>query len=252
MELYSRKHGTHSSDLIILHGLFGMSDNWNTLGKKFADSFTVHLIDLRNHGKSPHSTEFNLEVMSQDLLNYINNNNIKEPIILGHSLGGKVAMKFAFLYPDKLRKLIVVDISPRRYDMNFHMKILSTIYRIPLEECNRREDVEDMLSTTIKDKGTRLFLLKNLYRDSNNKFTWKINVEVLLDSLSLKKNFKAFSSSHSYIFLNQSLWGFSSSDFINEVELLKFKFEFLQNKQLISSNLWFSSNSTFSGLIIPH
>lgn len=190
MELYSRKYGTHSSDLIILHGLFGMSDNWNTLGKKFGESFTVHLIDLRNHGKSPHSTEFNLEVMSQDLLNYINNNNIKEPIILGHSLGGKVAMKFAFLYPDKLRKLIVVDISPRRYDMNFHMKILSTIYKTPLEECNRREDVEDMLSTTIKDKGTRLFLLKNLYRDSNNKFTWKINVEVLLDSLSQIQEFE--------------------------------------------------------------
>jgi pimeloyl-ACP methyl ester carboxylesterase len=94
-----------------------MSDNWNTLGKKFSKYCRVHLIDLRNHGRSPHSDEFSYEVMCGDVLEYMQDNNIINPIILGHSLGGKVAMKFAFTHTDKIEKLIVADMAPRRYDI---------------------------------------------------------------------------------------------------------------------------------------
>ena len=104
MKLYSKIHGDKAQDLIIIHGLFGMSDNWNTLGKKFTKYCKVHLIDLRNHGRSPHSEDFNYDVMCEDLLEYMEDNNIQKPILLGHSLGGKVAIKCAFTYPEKIEK----------------------------------------------------------------------------------------------------------------------------------------------------
>ena len=116
MKLHSKKYGDKGQDLIVIHGLFGMSDNWNTLGKQFSKYCKVHLVDLRNHGRSPHSVEFNYQVMSDDLKEYIEDNNISNPIILGHSLGGKIAIKFAFTHPDKIEKLIVADISPRKYN----------------------------------------------------------------------------------------------------------------------------------------
>ena len=123
MNLFSRIYG-EGPPLIIIHGLFGMSDNWNFLSKRFAKDFNVHTIDLRNHGRSPHSDEFNYEVMSNDLLCYIEKMNLDKIMLLGHSLGGKVAMKFAFSYPDRVEKLIIADISPRRYRSSFAHKIL--------------------------------------------------------------------------------------------------------------------------------
>ena len=123
MKLFSRIYG-NGQPLIIIHGLFGMSDNWNTLGERFAKYCNVHIIDLRNHGRSPYSEDFNYDVMCDDVLEYIEYKNIKKPILLGHSLGGKVAMKFTFTYPDKVEKLIVADISPRRYNTDFVQNLL--------------------------------------------------------------------------------------------------------------------------------
>jgi pimeloyl-ACP methyl ester carboxylesterase len=184
MKLFSKIHGDKGQDLIVIHGLFGMSDNWNSLGRKFAKYCRVHLIDLRNHGRSPHSTDFNYDVMCEDLLEYILAHDIKKPILLGHSLGGKVAMKFAFSYADKIDKLIIADISPREYNSDFHKNLLATLYKLPLEDFNKREEVDTVLSTTFEDKGMRLFLLKNLYRNVNKDFAWRFNIEVLLEKVN--------------------------------------------------------------------
>ena len=184
MKLFSKIYGDKGQDLIVIHGLFGMSDNWNTLGKRFAKYCKVHLIDLRNHGRSPHAKEFNYDVMCEDVLEYMADNNIANPIILGHSLGGKVAMKFAFRYADKIEKLIVADISAREYNTDFHQKLLSTLYKLPLEDFTKREEVDRALSLFVKDKGIRLFLLKNLYRNKNKEFAWRFNIEVLLEKVS--------------------------------------------------------------------
>jgi len=184
MKLHSKIYGDKGQDLIVIHGLFGMSDNWNTLGKKFAKYCKVHLIDLRNHGRSPHSTEFNYEVMCDDLLEYMEDNSIKNPVILGHSLGGKVAIKFAFTHPDKIEKLIVADMSPRRYNTDFHQNLLSTLYKLHLEDFEKREEIDRVLSEAYKDKGMRLFLLKNLYRNENKEFAWRFNIDVLLEKVS--------------------------------------------------------------------
>ena len=183
MKLYSKIYGDKGHDLIIIHGLFGMSDNWNTLGKKFAKYCKVHLIDLRNHGRSPHSTDFDYDVMCDDVLEYMEDNNIVDPIILGHSLGGKVAMKFAFTYPDKIEKLIVVDIAPRQYNTDFHKNLLATLYKLPLVDFDKREEIDKLLSDTFEDKGMRLFLLKNLYRNDKKEFAWRFNIESLLDTI---------------------------------------------------------------------
>lgn len=184
MKLYSKKYGDKGQDLIVIHGLFGMSDNWNTLGKQFSKYCKVHLVDLRNHGRSPHSVEFNYQVMSDDLKEYIEDNNISNPIILGHSLGGKIAIKFAFTHPDKIEKLIVADISPRKYNTDFHQNLLSTLYKLPLEDFEKREEIDCLLSETYEDKGMRLFLLKNLYRKENKEFAWRFNIDVLLEKVS--------------------------------------------------------------------
>jgi esterase len=184
MKLFSKIYGGKGQDLIIIHGLFGMGDNWETLAKQFSKYCKVHLIDLRNHGRSPHSTEFNYDVMCADVLEYIEDNELVNPIILGHSLGGKVAMKFAFTYPDKIEKLIVVDISPRKYNADFHKNLLATLYKLPLVDFDKREEIDSLLSSTYEDKGMRLFLLKNLYRNENKEFAWRFNIDVLLEKVS--------------------------------------------------------------------
>ena len=183
MKLYSKIIGDNLQDLIIIHGLFGMSDNWITLARKFATFFKVHLIDLRNHGKSPHSGSFDYNVINDDILEYITDNHILNPIILGHSLGGKVAMKFAFTYPERTKKIIVADIAPRQYDTSFHKKLLSDLIKLDLKNFKSRNDVDKELEIYIKNTSVRLFLLKNLYRNDKKEFAWKFNIEVLLDKL---------------------------------------------------------------------
>jgi len=183
MKLYSKIYGDKGQDLIVIHGLFGMSDNWSTLGKKFSKYCKVHLIDLRNHGRSPHSEDFDYNVMSEDVLEYMEDHNIQKPILLGHSLGGKVAMNFAFIYPKKIEKLIVADISPREYNSDFYKNLLGTLYNLPLGNFEKREEIDRVLSSTYEDKGMRLFLLKNLYRNENKEFAWRFNINALLEKV---------------------------------------------------------------------
>ncbi len=182
MKLFSRVYG-EGDPMIIIHGLFGMSDNWNTLGKRFAKNYNVHLIDLRNHGRSPHSDIFDYNTISRDILEYIDDNRLSNSIILGHSLGGKVAMKIAFDHTNYISKLIVVDISPREYDINFHVDLLNHITKIDLSNFIKRSEVDKSLSVYIKESTIRFFLMKNLYRDEQNKFCWRFNIKVLMKEL---------------------------------------------------------------------
>ena len=180
MILHSKIYGEKGLDIVIIHGLFGMSDNWNTLGKRFAKNFRVHLIDLRNHGRSPHSDDFNYDVMSDDILEYLLYHQIDKVILLGHSLGGKVAMKFAFSFPIKVEKLLVADISPRRYSTYFHENLLELLSTISLKDFKKREEIDRLLSKKYDDKGMRLFLLKNLYRNESKELAWRFNLKILL------------------------------------------------------------------------
>lgn len=177
MKLFFRKLGS-GKPLFILHGLFGSSDNWQTLGKQFAENYTVYFIDQRNHGRSPHDPEENYAVMSDDLLELMNDENLNKVILLGHSMGGKTAMHFAISHPERVEKLIVVDIGPKKYPVT-NQHIIDALEKVNLDELKSRKEVEEILSKYITDMVTLQFLLKNLYWDDEKRLAWRFNLEAL-------------------------------------------------------------------------
>jgi len=177
MKLFYRVQGKGQS-IIIIHGIFGSSDNWLSITKKLSVNYQLYLIDLRNHGNSPQSDIFTYESMSDDLLELINDHSIKDPIIIGHSMGGKVAMHFSLHHPGKLKKLVVVDIAPKSYPVH-HEKILEGLNAIPLSELKSRQEAESILANYVDEPDVRQFLLKNLSRNEQLQFQWKINLLLL-------------------------------------------------------------------------
>jgi esterase len=181
MKLNYKKTG-NGAPLIILHGLFGSADNWLSIAKDLTDHFTLYLLDQRNHGDSPHTEEWNYEVMSNDILELMEEEGLDAAHLMGHSMGGKTAMKFAVSHPEKVNKLIVADISPRFYPIH-HQQILEGLNAIPVQKLSSRKEAEDILATFIPDLGTRQFLLKSLTRDGGN-FKWKINLQVITEKIA--------------------------------------------------------------------
>jgi esterase len=181
MELNFKKVG-EGEPLVILHGLFGSLDNWMTLAKKLGEHFEVFIVDARNHGQSPHNEEFNYNIMADDLYGFLMENQIIDPIILGHSMGGKTAMQFAMNYPNKLTKLIVADIAPKAYPVH-HTSILEGMLSINLNVINTRKDADEELSKSIDDFSTRQFLLKNLYWIEKDKLAWRFNLPVVNNNI---------------------------------------------------------------------
>ena len=185
--IFSRIYGKGEA-IIIIHGLFGMSDNWNSIGKKISENYNVHILDLRNHGRSFHNANFSYDDMSNDLHEYLLHHNIQKPILIGHSLGGKVAMNFSFKNSEKVKGLIVVDIAPKTYNIDFHINILSVLSRVSLFNYSSRDEIDKVLSKDIPEPSIRSFLMKNLYRQENKNFKWRFNIEVLRKELSNIKN----------------------------------------------------------------
>jgi len=181
MKLHYRTLG-EGPPLIILHGIFGTSDNWQTFGKQLASDYRVFLIDQRNHGLSPHSDTFDYPSMAEDLQQFIEHHQLETPIILGHSMGGKVAMFHAVKYPDKLGKLIVVDIAPRSYPVH-HQHILDAMGSVDLSSVASRGEVEEQLKPHLPDWGVRQFIMKNLNREDDNTFSWKLNLAAIRENI---------------------------------------------------------------------
>jgi len=165
--------------LLILHGFLGMSDNWKTLGKKFSEEgFQVHLIDQRNHGKSPHSDEFSYELMAGDIVEYCRDHDLQDITLMGHSMGGKTAMLMACENEDLVKKLIVVDIAPKYYAPH-HQQILKGLTALDEARLTSRGDAEDFLKDYISETGVRLFLLKNLYWKTKKQLSLRMNLDAL-------------------------------------------------------------------------
>lgn len=178
MKLFSNIIGT-GKPLVILHGFLGMSDNWKTLGKKYSElGYEVHLVDQRNHGRSPHSDDFSYELLSADLLEYCQTHQLDKIDLLGHSMGGKTAMQFACIHPKKINHLIIADISPKYYAPH-HQDILDSLLALDFTEIKSRKEAELELSNYIKDVGTKMFLLKNIYRKNTTQFGLRINLDIL-------------------------------------------------------------------------
>ena len=183
MQLNFKKVGA-GEPLVILHGLFGSLDNWMTLAKKLGEHFEVFIVDARNHGQSPHSEDFNYGVMADDLYEFLMQHQIIDPIILGHSMGGKTAMQFTMNYPNKLSKLIVADIAPKAYPIH-HTAILEGLLSLDLEVINTRKGADEQLSKNIDDFSTRQFLLKNLYWIEKDKLAWRFNLSIINEKIEI-------------------------------------------------------------------
>jgi len=188
MKLFYRKYG-YGPPLIILHGLYGSSDNWVSVAKSISDRFTVFLPDQRNHGQSPHSPVHDYDSMKEDLFDLVNDLRLQKFFLAGHSMGGKTAVNFALSWPEKLYGLLVADISPTVSEgsnsiaYNQHFEILNSILSLDLSGIRSRDEVELLLKSGIKSEKTRGFLMKNLKRESDNSFSWKLNASALLENL---------------------------------------------------------------------
>ncbi len=164
---------------IILHGLLGMGDNWKTLGRQFSElGYEIHLVDQRNHGRSFHNKEFSYDIMAEDLKHYCDHQHIEKCVLMGHSMGGKTAMRFATLYPEKVSKLLVGDIAPKGYPQH-HQDIFKALLLLDFNEIQARGDAEAVLSEYIKEQGIRLLLMKNLYWKEKGVMDFRANIEVL-------------------------------------------------------------------------
>lgn len=182
MKLYANVIGK-GKPLIILHGFLGMGDNWKTLANQYVElGFEVHLIDQRNHGRSPHSDEFSYHLLQEDLLTYLKHNQLNKIDLIGHSMGGKTAMTFACLHPEYINKLIVVDIAPKYYAPH-HQTILEGLTAVKEANFTSRADADKILSKYIEEKSVRQFLLKNLYRTKEG-FDLRINLSALKSNIN--------------------------------------------------------------------
>ncbi|MEL7020112.1 MAG: alpha/beta fold hydrolase [Bacteroidota bacterium] len=177
MQLNYKSFG-QGEPVIILHGLFGMLDNWQTLAKQLAEHYTVYIIDQRNHGRSPHADVFNYRILAEDLQGFMEDNWIYEARIIGHSMGGKTAMQFALDYPDMVRQLVVVDMGTKRYKGG-HSQIFDALLAVDLDKITDRKAASDFLATRIPTPSVRQFLLKNLTRQKEGGYRWKMNLQAL-------------------------------------------------------------------------
>lgn len=177
MQLNFKSFG-QGSPIVILHGLFGMLDNWQTIAKKLAENYSVFIIDQRNHGRSPHDAAFNYQIMAEDLREFLESQWIYKSHIIGHSMGGKTAMQFALNYPEMVERLVVVDIGPTENVSN-HQAIYDALLSLPIEEMQNRKEAEAFLGNRIPEPGVRQFLLKNFTRKKEGGYRWKMNLPVL-------------------------------------------------------------------------
>jgi esterase len=168
--------------LVILHGLLGSARNWTTIGRALQERFDVHALDLRNHGSSPHAESMRWPELVADLERYLEDHGLNEIHLIGHSLGGKIAMRFACEQPDVVKKLVVVDIAAKAYPP-YHDNKFKAMKRIPTAELTSRKEADELLTPMVEDWAMRQFLLTSLVRNGESGFKWQINLEALHASL---------------------------------------------------------------------
>lgn len=222
--------------LIILHGLFGTLDNWKSIANHLSTHFQVFILDQRNHGKSPHAPSMDLSSMAKDIAEFLDQLNLPKAHIIGHSMGGKVAMQFAFDYPERLDQLIVLDIAPKAYQPR-HLEILEALQGLPIASLGSRKEAEELLLDKLKNPATVLFLLKNLSRNKNGGFEWKMNLPVIIRDYRnlIDKIHAQLPHTGSVLFLKGSL-----SNYIQEEDVSGIKALFPNNqiKSIQNSGHW--------------
>jgi len=169
--------------LIILHGLFGSSDNLGRIANELAKDCEVHSLDLRNHGESFHAEEMSYALMTEDVIRYMDEQGIDSVNILGHSMGGKVAMNIALLHPERINKLIVADIAPVTYTAH-HNEIFKGLLAVDFDQDKTRSAIDQRLASYIETLGVRQFLMTNLIKNEKGGFAWKMNLSAIYKNYS--------------------------------------------------------------------
>jgi esterase len=182
MQLHFHELG-HGEPLVLLHGLFGSADNWLGVAPELAKRFQVFIPDLRNHGLSPHAAEMDYPLMAADVSDFIAARGLADVFVIGHSLGGKVAMQLALDFPARVKKLVVVDMAPRAYAPE-HDPIFKALLALDLARFQTRSQIEETLAPEIASLSLRRFLLKNLGRDAAGNFFWKLNLQGVAENYS--------------------------------------------------------------------
>ena len=174
MRLHFKEFG-RGEPLVVLHGLFGSSDNWLGVAPRLAESFHVFILDLRNHGQSPHSGEMNYPLMAADVAEFLDTRKLESAFVLGHSMGGKVAMQLALDFPVRVEKLVVADMSPRAYPPEYE-DFFPALLALDLNNPHSRREMEGALAPAIPSLAIRRFLLKNLGHNPDGTYFWKLNL----------------------------------------------------------------------------
>lgn len=166
----------------MLHGIFGSSDNWLTQSRMLSDEFRTFSLDQRNHGQSPHDARFDFPAMVDDVVAFMDEHQIVDPVVIGHSMGGKVAMNLAVAHPGRLSKLVVVDIAPKPYNMDDYV-ILKGLNAVPITTITTRQEADEALAQYVPEPEVRQFLLKNLQRKPEGGFQWKLNLPAITENI---------------------------------------------------------------------
>lgn len=214
--------------LVILHGLLGASRNWTTIGRALQKRFDVHALDLRNHGQSPHTETMRWSELVADVKRYLQVAGLDEVCLMGHSLGGKIAMKFACANPQLVRKLVIVDIATKPYPP-YHDKEFRAMKRVPAAALNTRKEAEEMLKPLVPDWAMRQFLMTNLV-SAEFGYKWQVNLEVLHASLPIIRQ-NSLQGSDNYAGPTLLLVG-GKSNFVEEGDLAPMREYFPQMKLL--------------------
>lgn len=192
MELFIRQMGVGKREVVIVHGLYGASDNWLSIASGLEDKFKIFIPDQRNHGKSPHSKDHNYTVLANDLYEFIKNKTSGKVILVGHSMGGKSVMRLALEHPEVVSYLVIVDIAPKNYgrtssfgeEPTNHEGILKAMQDLKLDKMDSRKEIEAQWKEQFPSRQLRQFLLKNVRRTSKGKFEWQLNLDALTENLS--------------------------------------------------------------------
>ena len=187
--------------LIILHGFLASSRNWRTIATQLADRHQIYVLDMRNHGVSPHHERMDYPTMAHDVLRFMDKMGLEKAHILGHSMGGKVAMCVALSHPERIESLMIADIAPVNYDHSFDSMIFA-LKQLPLDKLNNRKEAEQFLAEAIPDLSFRQFLLQNLLL-KDGMYYWRINLDIIEKTAH---HIVGFPTGHKQVFMDKALF----------------------------------------------
>lgn len=219
MRLNSKQYSNAGPPLVMMHGLFGSLENLGAIARLLAQNYRVYSLDMRNHGRSPHADTMSLAEMAGDVVEFLDEQRLDKVHLLGHSLGGKVMMESALTRPERVSKLVVGDIAPVDYKVPRHDDVFAGIAAVTPSTINNRGQADQQLAEHIQTDSIRSFILKNLERDSQGNYQWRMNVAAIKNSYPqlIGANRSDTQFTGPVLFLKGELSDYLTAEYRNEV-----------------------------------